>query len=144
MPKVHEKLGNADQTEMEFGAFGSYDCDTALRLLIATVLKSHRKSRAQIADEMTALLGVRVTDQMLNCYTAESKEKHRFPAAFLPALCKATADTRLIAALADKIGMRLITAEEVQLLELGRNYLKQKQAAEEVSRLESSLTRRKP
>lgn len=120
---MHQKIGTAEQQELfraKDALPGSMECDLSLRLITSQAIKNGSKSRAQIADEMTNLLGVRVTEQMLNCFTAESKDKHRFPAAFVPALCHITGDVRLLQALAQKLGLMIVGSEEMRLLELGR------------------------
>jgi hypothetical protein len=75
---------------------GSADHDLKLRTLFADILYRCPKSRDQIADEMSAITGRKITKQMLDGYAAPSKEAARFPAAFTPAFCKATGDDRLL------------------------------------------------
>ena len=72
------------------------DHDLKLRTLIADILHGCPKSRDQIADEMSAITGRKITKQMLDGYVAPSKDAARFPAAFVPAFCKATGDDRLL------------------------------------------------
>ena len=56
-----------------------------LRLAIKHALKQCPLSRVQVAGEMSHLIGdVEVTRFMLDTWTAESKEGHRFPAEYLP------------------------------------------------------------
>jgi hypothetical protein len=69
--------------------------DRAIRVLITEVMRSSRKSREQIAEEMSRLAGVSITVSMLNDYAAESKKQTRFPASFTAAFCTATQDDRL-------------------------------------------------
>ncbi len=85
--------------------------DQAIRELAAQVMSRSGKSRAQIADEMTQLLGLTINVNMLYGYTAPNRHSARFPAAFVPAFCKATDDDSLLRFL---LGGRLCT-----LLELG-------------------------
>jgi hypothetical protein len=145
MSNFDKKIGTDRQRAIEFApAPGSFDDDQLVRSLISAAIKLSGKKRELIADEMTSLVGRSISAAGLNSFSADSKEGHRWPLSWTRAFCTATGDWRLFGSLLERGGIRLITAEEVQLLELGRNYLKQKQAAEEVSRLESSLTRRKP
>ena len=51
------------------------------------------KSRAQVADEMSALVGRRISVRMLDEYAREAKT--RFPAALVDAFCTALGDDRL-------------------------------------------------
>jgi hypothetical protein len=57
---------------------------------------------------------------MLDSWTAESKEYHRFPAEFIPAFCVATQDWGLLAMLAECAGGSFLEGHEVLLTELGR------------------------
>jgi hypothetical protein len=82
--------------ELLYGRAGSTDHDLNLRTLMSEILHRCPKSRDQIADEMSAITGRRITKQMLDGYAAPSKEAARFPAAFAPAFCKATGDDRLL------------------------------------------------
>ncbi|MGH9579878.1 MAG: hypothetical protein ACRD2R_02695, partial [Terriglobales bacterium] len=73
---MHEKLGNPEQSPLFPGPPATFpaalDCDLTLRLLISAAIANCPKSRDQIADEMSYLVGaVKITTPMLNCYTAE-------------------------------------------------------------------------
>ena len=69
---------------------GSYDIDKAFREAVSRALKACPFSRYQVAAAMSELVGQDITKTMLDSWTAESKEQHRFPAIFLPAFCEAT------------------------------------------------------
>lgn len=101
-------------------------------MLVTEVIRNSSRSRAQVADEMSRLLGISVTERMLDCYTAESKEKHRFPAAFVPAFCRATADFRLLYLLAERLGFAVIEAWQVPVLELGERVVATRMSQREI------------
>src|SRR5262245_20254476 len=62
---------------------GSLDVDNQLRAVLTdSINRCKRKSREQIAEEMSYLLGREVTAAMLDAYTARSKREHRWPAAW--------------------------------------------------------------
>jgi hypothetical protein len=82
--------------------------DWALRQLLSEAIKRSGKKRPQIAEEMTALLGVRVTEHMLNDFTSKSKCAARFPAAFVKAFCYVVGSSSLQIALADDDDLRLM------------------------------------
>lgn len=67
-------------------SFGTSDRE--LRMLIAAAIKRSPLKRAAIAESLTAKLGIRVTEGMLNDYTAENKKAVRFPLLFSAALCE--------------------------------------------------------
>jgi hypothetical protein len=110
-----------------------------VRTALAESIRASGKSRAQIADEMTFLTGRKVTERMLNGYTAESKEDYLFPAELTRAFCVATGDTRVLHCLAELNGFRVVSAEESELIELGRAFLQRNQAEEQIEILQRRL-----
>jgi|SRR6185312_2367108 len=70
--------------------------DSRLRQTISLLIRSSKKSRAQIADELSIILNCKVTVNILNGFTAKSKLGVRFPAAWVPALCEVLDDDRLM------------------------------------------------
>lgn len=79
---------------------GSLDIDTELRAAISDDIK-HAKddtgrelSRYEVAARMSDLTGVEITKSMLDNFTAESHENHRFPCQFLPSFILATGGQR--------------------------------------------------
>lgn len=54
---------------------------------------------------MSHLLGCEITKFMLDAWTAESKDGHRFPAEYLPAFCQVTGDREALTALAEAAGL---------------------------------------
>lgn len=78
---------------------GSLDIDSELRAAISEDLKQARDgaralSRYEVAARMSELVGQEITKAMLDNYTAEAHEKHRFPCQFLPAFVLATGGQR--------------------------------------------------
>lgn len=73
---------------------GSLDIDRQFREAISLDLKGCTLSRYGVAARMSELTGQEISKAMLDAWTAESKENHRFPAIFLPAFCAATGQTR--------------------------------------------------
>jgi hypothetical protein len=118
---------------------GSLNDDALVRSVLVSAIKRSGKSREQIADDMGRLLGVLVTARMLACFTAESKELHRWPGAWDRAFCAAVNDNRLLFCCVEAAGFRVITNEEAGLLELGRQYLIQKRSEQSIVLLERRL-----
>jgi hypothetical protein len=102
-------------------------------------IKACAKSREQIVEEMTVLLGDRVTVRMLNSYTSEAQEQHRWPMQFTRAFCYVVEDWSLLQCVVERSGFLLITQDEAALLELGAEYLRQKRANERLQMLEKRL-----
>jgi hypothetical protein len=113
--------------------------DQLVRSEITYCIRQSSKSREQIAESMSASLGVRVTAKMLNTYSAGSMEPNRLPTAWLRAFCAAVGHDALFHAVAAAFGYRAIRGEEIELLELGREFLRQKRAAERMATIEASL-----
>lgn len=133
MPNSEQKSGTSVR--------GNFDDDALVCGLVTDAIKASGLSRIQIAERISDLVGQRVTASMLYDYSAESKSKHRFPLSFARAFCQVTGDARLLGFLVERSGLQLITADEQQLLELGRQYLIEKRAAEKRSAIEQQLTR---
>lgn len=122
------------------GLPASLDCDLTLRALISEAIAGCPKSREQIAEEMSYLIGaVKITTAMLNCYTAESKEKHRFPLAFLPAFCQVTGDRRALECVAVRLGLSVMDAGERRLAELGARVIESEAGGREVEAMKQQI-----
>ena len=118
---------------------GSFNDDNLIRAILTDVIRRSKKSREEIAEQMTWLIGDRVTTRALNSYTSGAAEQHRWPAQYLRAFCQVVNDWSLMRALIERSGFQMISADEAALLELGREFLKQKRAAEEIEKLQKRL-----
>jgi hypothetical protein len=141
MATLREKVANEAEAKP---LPASFDIDSTVRRLVNEAIRScPNKSRAQIAEEMSYLLGQRVTEPMLDSYTADSKKENRFPVAFAAAFCHATGDGRVLEAIAQKVGLVVVHQEEMQLIRLGKLALECESASEEFSGLKKQLLGRK-
>lgn len=68
---------------------GSLNIQYEFQGAIIQCIKQCPLSRWEIAGKMSALLNQEISKYMLDTWTAESKEYHRFPAEFVPAFCVA-------------------------------------------------------
>ncbi|MBZ5697903.1 MAG: hypothetical protein LAN18_05090 [Acidobacteriia bacterium] len=82
-----------------------------LRNLITILIRKCPKSRAQIAEELTALTGQRVTAQSLYGFTSFANKQTRFPAEFVEPFCQIVGN--------DELQRHLLSARLVDLLALG-------------------------
>jgi hypothetical protein len=110
-----------------------------VRESLVSAIRQCGKSRAQIAEEMSELTGTEVTVRRLNAFTAESREDYRFPMDLARAFCAATNNYELLFGIVGRSGLHVITETEMELLRLGREYLRQKRASESVQMLERKL-----
>lgn len=83
---------------------GSLDIDSQFRELISEAIRKSQYSRHPIAARMSELTGHEITKSMLDSWSAESKENHRFPAIFIPAFCEAVGNRDILTLLCEKAG----------------------------------------
>ncbi len=79
-------------------------------------------SREEIAERMSALLGIPVTVRQLNGWTAESREDLRFPLQHLCAFCEVLEDWSLLRAVCGVAGFYLADKKDQVLMQLGKAY----------------------
>lgn len=65
------------------------------------------------------MLGDDISKNMLDAYTAESRETHQISVVRLVAMILATRDYDLLAMVAEKVGCRLLVGEEAIAAEVG-------------------------
>jgi len=99
---------------------GSMDIDRAFREAVSASVKACPLSRYGVAARMSELLGQEITKSMLDSWTAESKENHRFPAIFLPAFCTATGSREPLALLGRLTGAFVLPGPEALRSEIQR------------------------
>jgi hypothetical protein len=121
---------------------GSLDDAALVRSALTKAIRDCNKSREQIAECMSRLTGTQVTVRQLNNFTAEAREDCRFPLEFLRAFSVATGDFSVLSAVVRALGLEVITETENSVLALGREYLRQKRAAENMQSLEELLAKR--
>lgn len=94
---------------------GTLNLDVRLRHALSEELRRLPLSRYQVAARMAELTGCDVTKSQLDSWTAESKDDHRFPAAFLPAFCLAVGSWGVLKLLAEAGGKRVFTDPHVDI-----------------------------
>jgi hypothetical protein len=99
---------------------GKSSIDAAIRAIITASLKRAAGSRYEMAARMSEILGVEITKAMLDSWSAESKENHRFPLVYVAAFCQATGDYSLVRYAAELCGGYYIEDEDALRLALGR------------------------
>jgi hypothetical protein len=111
---------------------GSLNFDYELRATISRALKECPMGRPHVAARMSELTGDDISFHMLNAWSAESKENHRFPFGYAAAFCQATGTLYLLELLARKLGALILVGNEARDAELGlvRRRLKELQAKE--------------
>lgn len=110
-----ERMERLESTLRE-PAIGSQNIDARLRDSLTAAIKSTNCKRYEISGQMSELLGTEITESMLNSWTADSKEGHRFPAAYIPAFCRATGNYAPLKILNEASGCECVESNEVALL----------------------------
>jgi hypothetical protein len=138
-----ENLSSSSQPNIPFGsesaAPGSFDDASAIRGILVRSIDESGKGRAAIADEMSRLLARRVSEKMLNAFTAESRDDRRWPLEFTRAFCAATGSDELLRHLVELTGCYVITAEEKLMFDLGRQLIIRGEAEEQIEILKRSM-----
>jgi hypothetical protein len=105
---------------------GSLDIDSEIRAAVSVDLKhAHDQAgrelfRYEVAAKMSELTGTEITKSMLDNYSAESHEKHRFPCQFLPAFILATGGRRVFEVLSRRSGLFALPGPEALRAEIQR------------------------
>lgn len=118
---------------------GSLDVKNTFQALIIDTIKKSDLSRWEIAGKMSALIGVEITKYMLDAWTSESKDGHRFPAIYLPAFCQAVGDYRPIKILAEKAGVFVLPGVEVLHAEMAKRIKRRDKENREIKRIKMFL-----
>ena len=133
---IFEFLENAQNEVTRAGKSpGGMAVDIPFRELVSEELRKCSLSRYQVAARMSELTGQDITKSMLDTWTAESKEQHRFPAVFLPAFCEAVGSTNLLRMLGQPVGAFVLPGPEALRAEIQR-------IEEEINRKQADKRRR--
>jgi hypothetical protein len=97
---------------------GGLDIDSEFRAAVSRDIKGCPSSHYQIAARMSELVGQEITESMLYSWTAESKDRHRFPCQFLPAFVIATGQRRTFEVLSRKSGLFALPVPEALRAEI--------------------------
>ena len=108
------------RSRRQFPTSGTLDIDSEFRAAVSADLKACPHSRYQIAARMSELIGQEITDSMLYSWTADSKERHRFPCQFLPAFIIATGERRTFEVLSKRTGLFVLPGPEALRAEIQR------------------------
>ena len=87
--------------------------DSTLRQLLADAIKGCSKKRGVIAAELSVLVGVPVSQFMLDDFTSRRHRGARFPAGFVQGFCKVVGSRALYRLLLDE--------ETLLLIEVGKH-----------------------
>ena len=118
---------------------GALNVGIELRHVLSAVLKTTPKSRFEVAARMSELLGVEVSKNQLDAWTAESREGWRFPLEYVLAFEVACESRALTEWLAERRGCRVLVGRDALFAELGRIEHHEAQLREQRRRLKRAL-----
>lgn len=84
----------------------------AVRRTLFEAIKGCSLSRGQIAGQMSEYLHRNITLDMLNAWTAESRDDYRFPLEYAPAFCHTTKNYDLIQLVAETLKINIFLPED--------------------------------
>jgi len=99
---------------------GDLNISLRIRDAISQALRKSKLSRYQIAALMSELTGSDISKTMLDAYSADSKEYHRFPLEWVPAFIRATGDEAILKAVAEAAGCQVVSGDEAVYAEIAR------------------------
>jgi hypothetical protein len=117
---LFEAIQNFQNEQPAPKPIGSMGIDRPFREAISEALKRCPLSRYQVAARMSELTDTDITKTMLDSWTAESKEQHRFPAIFLSAFCEAVGCTEPLKMLGGLVGVFVMPGPEALRAEIRR------------------------
>lgn len=89
-------------------------------------------SREQIAEQLSAITGVRVSVAMINDYAAQTKT-HKFPLAWIPGWCSIVRSQRLFSIVVKAMDLHLATPEDMKFAKYGRLVLDERRERDALS-----------
>lgn len=118
--------------------------DHEMRQMLSAILKEAPMSRYEVAAKMSELLGDDVSKNMLDAYTADSRETHQISAVRLFALMMATGRFDPLEMQAEMSGRRMLVGEEAIAAEIMTAKRRLMDAETHLKRLEEAAGVRLP
>ena len=118
-------------------------CGVLSHMITEAIGRKVIRSRYDLAARMSELTGEEITKAMIDSWTAESKDRHRFPLEYTPAFEVACDSHDLQRLICSKRDTALLVGDERELATLGRTVVEKVKINEEERRLKARLTRGK-
>lgn len=99
---------------------GTLNIGCNIRRTLIDAIKQCSLSRHQIAGEMSHRVGVEITSTTIDSWTAESKERNRIPAEYIPAFCIVTGYFEPLNIIGDASGRFTLPGPEALRAEIQR------------------------
>lgn len=117
---------------------GALNMRSAIRNALYEDIKACPLDRWEIAAKMSQMTDSEVTKFMLDAWTSESKEGHRFPMEFGPAFCRATGGTKVLEVVCQPVGMFALGGPDAlrsQKQQINEQMAEMRQQAAEIDRM---------
>ncbi len=121
---------------------GAFDLNVEISCAISRAIKACPHDRYEIAARMSRLLGRDVTKNMIDAYSAGSRDTHIPNFAWCIAFDTATGDHVLLSLFAKKLGCEVLVGREILEAELGRLDMHERELRERKSAIREHLRRR--
>lgn len=118
--------------------FGESELPILIKKMAARDLKACQLSREQVALQLSARLGRRITLAQIDAITSETKA-HRMPAEWIPAWVEITGSKAILDLVCRHCGLWVVTDLDRNLAELALAGLQQERLAEKVRTLKAQL-----
>ena len=130
-----EKMRSVDKKSDE----GVLDIGGRIRIALVEGIKQCPLSRRQVAGEMSHKVGVDISWTTIDSWTAESKEKNRIPAEYIPAFCVVTGYFEPLNIIGEAAGRFTLPGPEALRSEIQRYREQEKNVRAEVRKRERLL-----
>jgi len=115
------------------------DIAVAVRRTLFEAIRACGLSRGQIAGTMSEYLQRHISIDMLNAWTAESRDDYRFPLEYLPAFCHATRNYDLVALAAHALRIEIVLPDDAEEARVLLAELELRRAQERLAEMKKSL-----
>ncbi len=113
---LEEKLVEIEEKNIE----KNFDVDMQIRRAMKKAIKQCPKSRIIIAAEMSELVGVQISEYMLNNWVAGSKNDYKIPASYIPAFCQVTGDISCLKIISNPLGVKVVENRDILWLKYAK------------------------
>lgn len=109
---------------------------------VAVSLDQCPLSRSEVAEHMGDIMGIRISENILNAYASPARERHQISVPRFDALVSATGDRRLLEFLCEPRGLAVIEQRFLPVVELAHLDAHQHDIARRKRTLRRSMLRR--
>lgn len=127
------------RTQEKKSSEGTLNIGSRIRQALAEGIKQCSLSRHQIAGEMSHRAGIEITSTTIDSWTAESKERNRIPAEYIPVFCVVTGSFELLDMIGEMSGRFILPGPDALRGEIQRWREREKKDRAEVKKRERLL-----